>query len=70
MYVPYERGDRLAALHRSGEVLSESAEPGGIRVSVRLDAATAGRFDEFATAAADGMVAPIAVAGGPPDTGA
>ena len=42
----------------------------GIRVSVRLDTATAGRFDEFATAAVDGTVGPIAVAGGPPDTGA
>jgi hypothetical protein len=37
----------LAALHRSGEVLSETAEDEGVRLSVRLEASEAGRFDEF-----------------------
>jgi GTP-binding protein HflX len=47
MFVPYERGDVLAALHRSGEVLTETAEDSGVRVSVRLEASEVGRFDDF-----------------------
>jgi len=49
MFVPYERGDVLAALHRSGEVMTETAEDDGVRVSVRLEASEVGRFDEFLT---------------------
>jgi GTPase len=49
LFVPYDRGDVLAALHRSGEVLSETAEEEGVRLSVRLEASEAGRFDEFRT---------------------
>lgn len=47
LYVPYDRGDVLAGLHRSGDVLSETAEDAGMRVTVRLDAADVGRYDEF-----------------------
>jgi GTP-binding protein HflX len=36
MVVPYDRGDLLAALHREGEVVSESHEADGIRVRARL----------------------------------
>src|SRR5690606_1869408 len=62
MYVPYERGDVLAALHRSGEVLSETADERGVTVSARIDRTEMGRFEPFLTgksldgddAAADG----------------
>jgi len=54
MFVPYDRGDVLAALHRAGDVLSETADGNGVRVSVRLDAATAGRFGEFSLESAAG----------------
>ena len=47
MYIPYHRGDVLAALHRCGEVLTETAEPEGVRVSVRLEDSELGRFEEF-----------------------
>ena len=39
LLIPYERGDLLAAVHREGEVTSESHEEGGIRIRARLDAA-------------------------------
>jgi GTP-binding protein HflX len=48
LLVPYDRGDVIAALHRSGEVLSETAEDGGIRVQVRVGAEDAPRFADFA----------------------
>ena len=47
LFVPYDRGDVLAAVHRSGEVLSETADADGVRLSARLDASDAGRFAEF-----------------------
>ncbi|MHB1139713.1 MAG: GTPase HflX, partial [Microthrixaceae bacterium] len=59
MFVPYERGDVLAALHRSGEVLTETAEDAGVRVSVRLEASEVGRFDDFVVEdAAAGTLSP------------
>ena len=60
LFVPYDRGDVLAALHRSGEVLSETAEEDGVRLSVRLDETDVGRFAEF-------RVQPVVVGHG--DTG-
>lgn len=45
--VPYERGDVLAALHRSGEVLERRDEEGRTVVRVRLDEASRRRFLEF-----------------------
>ena len=45
--VPYGRGDVLAALHRSGEVLLESHEEDATRVRARLDQVEATRFGEF-----------------------
>jgi len=48
LFVPYSRGDVIAALHRSGEILSERAGEGGITVSARLDPRVIGRFNEFA----------------------
>ena len=47
LVVPYDRGDVVAALHRSGEVLTETAEQGGMRLSVRLADAERGKFAEF-----------------------
>ena len=47
LMVPYDRGDVVAALHRSGEVLTETAEDAGMRLSVRLADADRGRFAEF-----------------------
>jgi GTP-binding protein HflX len=37
LFVPYERGDVLAELHREGEVVSEAAGDTGVRVRARLD---------------------------------
>jgi GTP-binding protein HflX len=47
MVIPYERGDVLAAAHRSGEVLRESPGEGGMHIRGRFDDATVGRFAEF-----------------------
>ncbi|MGH9188634.1 MAG: GTPase HflX [Acidimicrobiales bacterium] len=47
LVVPYGRGDVLASVHRSGEVLSEEHGPHGTRVWARLDVADTGRFAEF-----------------------
>jgi GTPase len=48
--VPYERGDVLAAIHREGEVVSTTDEPGRMRVRARLSDASAGRLAEFVVA--------------------
>jgi len=48
LIVPYDRGDVVAAVHREGEVLSESHEEGATRLRARLDDAAASRFREFA----------------------
>ncbi|MGD0742716.1 MAG: GTPase HflX [Acidimicrobiales bacterium] len=47
--VPYDRGDVVAALHRSGEVLRQSDTGSGLSVRVRLDEAARLRFAQFAT---------------------
>ncbi len=44
LFIPYDRGDLLAAVHREGEVLVESHEEDGTRVRARLDNAGAGKF--------------------------
>ena len=51
LLVPYERGDVLAAVHREGEVVSQTHTDDGVRVRARLDDAAAGRLSEFAVAA-------------------
>jgi GTP-binding protein HflX len=45
--VPFERGDVMASVHRSGQVTSENSTEGGMRYTVRLDDASASRLDEF-----------------------
>jgi GTP-binding protein HflX len=50
LVVPYERGDVLAAVHREGEVLVETAGEGAMRMRVRFDDAARTRFQEFVQA--------------------
>ena len=45
--VPYERGDALAALHRTGEVLSSKEGPDGMDLVVRLPPDQVSRFSAF-----------------------
>jgi GTP-binding protein HflX len=45
--VPFERGDVMAAVHRSGQVTSEESSEGGMLYTVRLDDASASRLSEF-----------------------
>ena len=47
MVIPFDRGDVLAAAHRAGEVLRESAGETGMHVRGRFDDATLNRFREF-----------------------
>jgi GTP-binding protein HflX len=47
LVVPYERGDVLAAVHREGEVLVETAGEGDMRLRVRFDEAARTRFQEY-----------------------
>ncbi|MGZ4568883.1 MAG: GTPase HflX, partial [Blastococcus sp.] len=50
--LPYGRGDLVARVHRDGEVLSETHEESGTRLSARVDGALAAALEEF--------VAPVA----------
>jgi len=47
LVIPYERGDVLAAVHREGEVLDETAEESGMRLRARLDEAATARFRDY-----------------------
>ena len=47
LFVPHERGDVVASLHRFGEVLSEVHEQDGVRLEARLPAAEAPAFLPF-----------------------
>jgi GTP-binding protein HflX len=51
LLVPYERGDVVAAIHRSGEVLVESHEEAATRLRARLTDVDAARFREWTVAA-------------------
>ena len=46
-FVPYDRADVLAALHRLGEVLVEVHDDEGTRVRARLPERAVGHFAEF-----------------------
>ncbi len=50
LFIPYGRGDIVAAVHREGEVVATFEEPGGMRIHARLDGASAGRLGEFVVA--------------------
>jgi GTP-binding protein HflX len=45
--VPFERGDIMASVHRSGQVTSEESSEGGMLYTVRLDDASASRLSAF-----------------------
>jgi GTP-binding protein HflX len=45
--IPYDRGDLIAAAHRSGEVLEELPGEGGMRLRARFDEASMARFREY-----------------------
>jgi GTPase len=47
LVVPYDRGDVVAAVHRAGEVVSESHDPEGTRLWARIRPEDVGRFREF-----------------------
>lgn len=47
LVVPFERGDIIAELHRSGQVLSEQAIDRGMKYRARLDEFSVGRLREF-----------------------
>jgi GTPase len=52
LFIPYERGDIIAAIHREGEVVATFEEAEGLRVRARLDEASAGRLSEFVVVSA------------------
>jgi GTPase len=47
LFIPWSRGDALAAAHREGEVLSEDTEDTGMRIRARLEPDSASRLEEF-----------------------
>ena len=47
LFVPFDRGDVLASLHRDGEVLVETATDTGMRVRARLEDAAVSQWTEF-----------------------
>ncbi len=47
LYVPYERGDVVAALHREGEVLTEDHDETGTTVRARVPQGSAARYSEW-----------------------
>jgi GTPase len=47
LLIPYERGDLLAAAHRTGEVLTERPAEGGIHIRGRFDDVAVSRMQEF-----------------------
>ncbi len=48
LVVPFDRGDVLAAVHREGEVLEETAGEGAVRHQVLLDKVGRARFQHYA----------------------
>lgn len=50
--VPYDRGDVVAALHRAGEVISETATANGMQMRVNVERADVARFAEFRVSSA------------------
>jgi len=49
LFVPYDRGDVIAALHRAGEVITETPTDDGVQISARIAESIAPRFAEFVT---------------------
>ncbi len=57
--IPYSRGDALAAVHREGEVLSETHDDDGTVVHARLDDVSRSVFAEFVTLGSEREDAPL-----------
>ncbi|MEP1123031.1 MAG: GTPase HflX [Ilumatobacter sp.] len=47
LFVPYDRGDVMASVHREGEIVSTTDDETGWTVRARLSDASAGRLGEF-----------------------
>ena len=47
LFVPWSRGDALAAIHREGQVVVEITEDDGMRLRARLEEASAKRLEAF-----------------------
>ncbi|HMX66465.1 MAG TPA: GTPase HflX, partial [Microthrixaceae bacterium] len=47
LFVPYERSDVIASLHRAGEVITETPTDDGVMISARIAEDSAPRFAEF-----------------------
>ncbi len=47
LFVPYDRGDVVAAVHKAGEVVVERHEPAGTRLRARLAASAQGGFRDY-----------------------
>ena len=62
--VPFSRGEVMAGLHRSSQVLSETATGEGMRYLVRIDDASAARFADYRCPAPEGAGDRNAGAGG------
>jgi GTP-binding protein HflX len=54
LFIPWARGDALAAAHREGEVVAEITEEHGMRVRARLEDASARRLGQFLVRAGQG----------------
>jgi GTP-binding protein HflX len=52
--VPYDRGDLVARVHRDGEVLAETHDEGGTRLTARVDGGLAAALADFAAPAPTG----------------
>ncbi|WP_423920919.1 GTPase HflX [Candidatus Poriferisodalis sp.] len=57
--IPYSRGDALAAVHREGEVLSETHDDDGTLVHARFDDVSRRLFAEFVTLGSEREDAPL-----------
>ncbi|WP_420621205.1 GTPase HflX [Candidatus Poriferisodalis sp.] len=57
--IPYSRGDALAAVHREGEVLTETHDDDGTVVHARLDEVSRSVFAEFVTLGSEREDAPL-----------
>jgi GTP-binding protein HflX len=64
LFVPFDRGDVLATVHREGEVLVEEATGDGMRLRARLDDAAATRLRAFVVSVAATPAAGRPAAGG------
>ncbi len=54
LFVPWARGDALAAIHREGDVVSEESTDEGMRVQARLEPSSALRLSPFIVEARGG----------------